>query len=495
MSWVSCAEGNQNMYKILKADKDTYITNRVIDGQRKVNANVGEAGSLDLYKIFGQTFSGSIPNVELSRLLIHFDLTEIQNLTTAGKIDVTNSSFFAKLVLFDVYGGQTTPENYRVVIDPLSASFHEGRGKDVSLYSDLDTANFLSSSTIPWISGGCSFSSSSACDFLTGFSSAQDFLFDENLSIDVTAILSATLTRQIPDEGFRIAFDQTLENDAFTYFVKRFASRHAYDPNKHPQLIIGFDDSIQDDTQRLSFDDTGVLFLYNHHAGALANLVSSSVAITGSNSLILRLETEISGGFASYNFGAGQHGQTIGIYSSSVNISSNDAVITQKLLQSSSISFIPIWSSLDGTIAYLTGSRISIWPAAASNNISSNNHFTVTTINLKNSHRNDEKVTVRTNIFDTNDPKIIAKRLPIILPSLVIRDVHYAVRDVADNLYRIDFDTVKNSTRLSSDVDGMYFRLDMTNLLPNKSYVIDILITSDDDNLYQNVSPVFTIHK
>ena len=68
------------MYKILKADKDTYITNRIIDNTSKTQSNVGVAATLDLFKIYGHSYSGSTPNTELSRLLIHFDLSEIQDL-------------------------------------------------------------------------------------------------------------------------------------------------------------------------------------------------------------------------------------------------------------------------------------------------------------------------------------------------------------------------------------------------------------------------------
>ena len=43
------------MYRILTASKDTYITNKIIDNSfRASDANVGEAGTLDLFKLYDE---------------------------------------------------------------------------------------------------------------------------------------------------------------------------------------------------------------------------------------------------------------------------------------------------------------------------------------------------------------------------------------------------------------------------------------------------------
>ena len=106
------------MFRILKADKDTYITNKYIDGIPAVSGNVGIAGSLDLFKLYGITIvtSGSekIPQYELTRALIHFDLNPLQDLYDEGKVDLNHSKFKCFLNLKDVYGGQTTPNNFTI---------------------------------------------------------------------------------------------------------------------------------------------------------------------------------------------------------------------------------------------------------------------------------------------------------------------------------------------------------------------------------------------
>ena len=62
------------MHRILTASKDTYITNKIInDSFRATDANVGNAGSLDLFKLYNEnTLSGEPSPIEISRLLIKF---------------------------------------------------------------------------------------------------------------------------------------------------------------------------------------------------------------------------------------------------------------------------------------------------------------------------------------------------------------------------------------------------------------------------------------
>ena len=61
------------------ASSDTYITDKIIDGIIRVeDANVGRAGTLDLFKLWGETkLNNSGSQNELSRLLIKFDYQKI----------------------------------------------------------------------------------------------------------------------------------------------------------------------------------------------------------------------------------------------------------------------------------------------------------------------------------------------------------------------------------------------------------------------------------
>lgn len=503
------------MYKVLKPNKDAYITNRVIKGERATSANVGSAGSLDLFKLYGFTSSGSSPNTELSRLLIKFDLDPLRTLVAAGCIDTSNASFNCSLRLFDVYGGQTTPNNFTAALYPLSRSFDEGLGRDVVFYGDSDVCNFLSGSLTQgaWLLSGCGLGGGlpGTCDYITastsisqGASLKQTQLFstgEEDLNIDVTTIVSATLAGLLPDSGFRISFDSSIESDTHSYFVKRFASRTAYNETKRPELVVKYDSSVQDDSLALNFDSpNSVLVLYNYANHRAAHLLSGSslTPVTGSNCIILKLKTEISGGCYNLLFTGSQHRNGInfvtGVYSASFNIPSTDLTLAAKLAVSGSVKFTPIWGSIDGTVAYLTGTVLTANPATRSSTTLEPKRYTITVTNVQPVYRSDEEVTLRINVFDKSSP-VRAVKLPIETPSLVFRDVHYQVRDAITSDIKIPFDITHNSTRLSSDGTGMFFKLDVSNLTKNRSYVIDVMTSAGNNSqIYKDVSPIFRVN-
>lgn len=636
------------MYKVLRPIKDTYITDRYVNGVSQTSCNVGSAGSLDLFKLYGYTTttSGSysngiltssiVNNTELSRLLIQFDLDPLRKLIAAGAVDPGNSSFSCKLCLYDVYGGQPTPNNFNVAVYPLSASFDEGLGKDVVFYSDQDTCNWLTSSaaTGSWVVTGCGFGgdASISCDYITtlsGSSLAATQFFSkgtEDLCVDVTTIVSATLAGSLPDVGLRISFDAPTEANQYTYFVKRFASHTAYNDDKHPKLIVRYDDSIQDDTDNFYLDSTNYLFLYNYERSSPANLtsgssltpiigldclqlslvgefpsvvpqvvsgsivlepegpfvfVSSNVTFTGIytgslngsgsviNTLVVGSITGtipssaidvpsgsftlsdgitaaldgttyftgtiqgvsgadfyeltgtytpqpasgtflfsgtyeasstlgqvpwIGGPFSASQFFLGNNPQT-GIYSASVHVASTDPSLLPQWQFSGSVTVLPIWESLDGTFPYLTGSAIKLFAPQRGTQSIVPKRLVVTVLNVEDSIGPYEETILRVNIFDYTAPYVIAAlRLPVELPGIVIRDVHYQVRDVKTDLPAIPFDLETNSTRVSNDSASMYFRLDSSSLTRGRTYVIDVLVvTGNNKQLYKAASPAFRV--
>ncbi len=508
------------MYKILKADKDAYITNRFIkiasSGSFRTGSNVGSAGTLDLFKLYGVTFTDNdpdLPNLELSRLLIHFDLQPLKDMVYSGTINVNHGTFNCSLKLFDVYGGQTTPANFDVSLYPLSKSFDEGAGRDVVYYSDYDACNFSSASiNVQWeLSGsGKGGGAEIICDYITasaklGGSSlevTQHFKTgEEDLTVNVTKIVSATIAGILPDSGFRLSLKQNLEDDKFSYFVKRFASRTAYDSSKHPRLIVKYDDSIQDDIQNLRFDQNSTIFLRNYQYGEPSNITSgsTSTSITGSNSLLLKLVTAVSGnGNYSLIFTGSQHFDGLnyytGTYSASFTIPQTNQTLYKELQYSGSVVFTPIWLSLDASVAYFTGSKITIYPPQRSNSNIDFKNYVVTTSGIQDLYRSDENIFIRVNVFDYTSPIIKLVKKPVELSGIVIRKAYYQVRDISTNEIILGFDEIYGSTKISSDFDGMYFKLDTSNLVKERSYVIDImLVLGGTKKIFKSVSNVFKI--
>jgi hypothetical protein len=483
------------MFKIIKPTKDAYINSRVVKNERVYGSNTGGAGSLDLFKLYDYTSSGSVPNLELSRLLLQFDLSSLSNISS-------KLNFNCQLQLFDVYGGQPTPDNFTITINPLSRSFDEGKGRDVVFYADNDVCNFNSGSRAQgaWLVSGCGLGGGSkqTVDFITAssdsgvtFTATQTFVEGtEDLNVDVTSIVSATLSNELPNSGFRIAFSDSIEQDDRTYFVKRFASRTAYNAHKHPRLIVKYDDSIQDDTLNLVLDDNNTIFYRNYVNRSLKNLSSASVDVTGSNCIKLKLSTQISGGFYELTFNGSQHSQ--GLYSATFSVDSTNVNVSKKLTESGSISFTPIWSSLDNTVTFSTGSAITFYKSNDPTKIIDDASLTISVLGLQQTHYNEQTV-IRVNIFDSSKA-LFATRIPVSKPGLVIRDVHYQIRDHINNVIIVPFDIATNSTRLSSDNKGMYFVFDPTNLTLGQSYVVDILINdSNGTKTYSNASPPFVL--
>lgn len=500
------------MLKIIKTEKDAYITNKIVQGKRKTTANVGAAGTLDLFKLHGLSFSGSTPNTELSRILIHFDLEGLKTLVQQGKIDVNDSSFWCELRLKDVYGGQPTPVDFNVSIFPLSASFDEGIGRDVSYYSDGDVCNWLTSSKgTTWVTAGCGMScdaQSSPGDYITSSINigstevTQRFLKGtEDLVVDVTAIVSATISGEIPDRGFRISFKDDLETNNETYFVKRFASKDAFDESKHPVIVVGFDDSISDDSQNLTFDTNCKLSLYNYVGGELSNLISGSslTPITGDNCLNLKLSTQVSGGYYDLYFTGSQFSYgtspVTGTYQSQIFVPSNDAVIKAKIALSGSVEFTPSWMSLDGTVTYYTGEVVTVSTPSRSGSRGLKK-YSVSVYDTKSTYKEDEEVYVRVNIFDQTSPIIKLVKVPVELKGIVLKNVYYQIRDAITGETVVPFDEVKNSTRVSSDSFGMFFKFYTSGLVVGRTYTIDLMIKhSGTIEKFLNVSPTFRIER
>jgi len=495
------------MYRILSASKDAYITDKIINNSfRATDANVGQAGTLDLFKIYNETkLSGDdTAQTEISRILLKFDINEISQMQTNAKIDINDENFKCFVSLSDVYGGQTTPSNFHLILFPLAKNFDEGSGYDVSSFRDIGTVNFYTSSQASgtatlWDEPGAKASGSlgdSNIDIIVSgslsgpagtstysLSPSQYFSSgEENLLIDVTRIVSGTVSGQIPDYGFLVAFSGSYENNQKSYFVKRFASRNSSNTAIRPKLIVKYDDSLQDNHEDFIFDSTGSLYLNNFHFGTPANIISgeSATELTGENPLVLKIVT----GSFKKTFDVSQALRGInrltGVYSSSFAISSfstesiNGDSLKKHVETSGSIIFDEVWSSSDETITYLSSSlKIVKNTRSAFNNFQQNLLVTVT--NLRDVYKRNDVIKIRV-FSEDRDRSISYTKLPIEKKSQIYHQMYYRVRDFQSGDVIIDFDTTDGSTRLSTDSSGMYFEFYVDSLPRGRTYVFDFLV-------------------
>lgn len=510
------------MYRILSASKDTYITDKIINRERCETSNVGQAATLDLFKLYDVTpvLSGTTPVsgvIELSRLLLQFDLEPLQNITSSF-LNVNDPSFQAVLSLKDVYGGQITPSNYSIRLIPLSKSWDEGRGFDVVAFRDLDIANFLTASIINggadvWYGPGASASGAlgdANIDIIVSGnlgSGLQDLTVtnafprgDENLLCDVTTLVSATMAGQIPNYGWRLSFVDSQEQDSTTRFVKRFGSRQAKNPELHPQLIIKYNDQIQDDMGNTLFNISQSLFTYNRVNGVYQNYFSGSTEITGSDCLLFNLYGQkyityytssfslshsasinhltrslyqITQSYTGSQFLIGSLPQP-GIYSANVNFNTIDNITLKDFLTGSSQQeFTYAWTSLDSTVTYATGKTLYKLPQGFRSNAEDRN-WVVNITNLKREYKSTEQARLRIFALDY-DTEQTASRLPLQPQSVIFENLKWRLINAYSRKVIIPFDML--ATLCSYDSEGMYFDIWMEDLAMGEVYEIELMIT------------------
>jgi len=216
--------------------------------------------------------------IELSRILISFDL---DNLSEYATLDTTDDDFKATLRLFDILDGQMAPTNFNVEIFPLAKTFTEGIGRDTGAFNDLDICNFVTSSysstPVPWGDVGANAKGNVGTPDIDVYASMSDGAggFDqlyvtkefiegtESFTFDVTDIIKAMINGDIANHGFRISFSELEEQDGKTYFLKRFASRHVLNQYLKPRLSISWNDSFRDNSKNTIFDASSTLIFQN----------------------------------------------------------------------------------------------------------------------------------------------------------------------------------------------------------------------------------------
>jgi hypothetical protein len=528
------------MYRILKADKDAYVTNKIIISSKpslssSTDANVGQAGTIDLFKLYNVTpvVSGT-SGIELSRGIIHFVLDELRTLT-GSVLDITDPSFKCYVSMKNVYGGQTVPSNYTLSLFPLAKDWSEGRGFDVIGYRDLDAVNWYTASLDPnivtWTSGGIFYgndNSDTDADYYVSYSSSLGYVplectqsfarGDEDLFIDVTPAIKLVLTGAIPDYGFRLSFTGSQESDNVTRFVKRFSTRQSRNTNLHPALVVKYDDSFFDNQAQAYFDYGNKVGIYYSPFGNPTNFISGSTQIVGSGSLVLDLVASkseyvtattysishqanisylssswvyFSASFTGSQITLGTNNQT-GSYYADVYISSNAPGLSNvRNSVDGTVDFVPTWRSLDNTVIFARQPSLVLNPLGGLSSMVSSRNYGVNITNLKESYIADDTTKLQVFVYDY-DPTLKSFYLPYKAQPKIFPSMHWRLIDPFSKEILIPFDDV--GTKLSADGEGMYFTLYMQDLPINKPLEIQFLIKENNEAyLIENQRFVFKV--
>lgn len=210
----------------LYPSKDTWITSYRSLGAPRTGSNFGASEILWTFKHLETGSSAS-----LGRMLSLFDVSSVSSLSAS------NPTY--QLVMRDARHCGRLPSSFDLQVHPMSSSWDEGRGLDEDGFYDLGYANWdKPKSDVFWTSPGGDFYPGmySTCHFDAG---------NEDLSVDVTSIVSAWLTGSIPNNGFMIRVSSSQETNGTDYFVKKFHARNTNFLDRRPHLEARWDDSIQ----------------------------------------------------------------------------------------------------------------------------------------------------------------------------------------------------------------------------------------------------------
>jgi len=502
------------MYLALSASKDAYITNKIIGSSfRAIDANLGQAGTLDLFKLYDENkITGETNPIEISRILIKFDYSSLANIINT-KVNINDPTFKCELVLKDVYGGQPTPTNFKLIVFPLSRSFDEGVGRDVIGFRDIDVCNFLTASVSSgqvekWYITGADKQGLLGSNDIDIISSGnlnngngivnlwKEQLFtsgEEDLRVDITDIVSGTLAGLIPDYGFRISFSGSQETDEFTRFVKRFTSRNATNVGKRPNIVVTYNDLVRDNHNNFFFNESGSLLLSNNIRGIPRNILSGSLLtpVTGTNCMILKLS---SGSFIKqFNVSQLSYGQNFitGSYKADVLINSyENTSIFNRLISEESIELTEIWGSKDGSVGYYTGSLTAYRPNTDQYNVDLE-RITISMTNMRTSYSSSEQYRFRIFIEDITR-QFISKKLPYENKGIFVEEIYYQVRDTDLNEVIVPFHNP--GTAVSNDSSSHYFDFNMTSLPRGRTYTFDFKILREGSEVvFKDVAAKFRV--
>lgn len=502
------------MYRILTASADAYITDKIIYGSRSIDSNTGLAATIDIFKLYDETYlSGTQNPIELSRGLIKFDYNKLLSLT-GTILSPSGSNFKAYLHLKNVNGGQMLPSNFTLQANPLAKAWDEGIGTDIISFKDMDSVNWLTASRNPslslWTVSGAFQTGSigDVCDYYTSgnigvgsqsLSVTQSFgIGTEDLFMDVSHLVSASIWGNLPNHGFRIAFSPSQETDQITRFVKRFGSRNANNPEFHPHLIVKYNgDILADDTSFATFNTTNRFYLFNEIKGINRNLISGSAGteVTGNN--CLRVELVASNSYQYYATSWSQaHSQSItfltksinfysgvfsgsqtsfgtlfqtGVYYTDVNLNTFTDTTLNTFVSGVDYeqSFQILWKSADNTVLFTSGVFVKFTNHGTQNNSFDPRNYVINITNLKEFYSQNEQSRLRVFIQDW-EFNFTTLRLPKQATSKIFKNMYWQLIDAYSRKIIIPFDEV--GTKMSSDGFGMFFDFWFSDLEKNRVY-------------------------
>ena len=442
------------------ASKDSTITNAYKSNltTRATTANMGESDSLEVFSIYGQASESSL---ELSRILLDFPIDEIKKDRENQIIPLKGKVNFV-LKLDNATHPFSLPKNYHLNVNALAKSWDEGQGLDMETYRDTGPVNWLSASANEsWTNEGGDIYNTP--EFKQYFQEGT-----EKLQIDITELVENWLDESLPSYGLMVKLSSSLENEERSYYTKKFFSKSSEFFFKKPWIEARFDASVKDDRGKFYMyspfipeeENYNTIYLYNKYRGNLYDLPT-----VGQGDIYVRLypninlplpaplpmldsETVVTGSWVS-----------TGIYKANVAINTTYDTIYD------------VWFDTSET-AIGSGGPIAVLNPDESSTFTKDG-FVVNIKNLKQKYYAGETARLHLYIRSAQWNPNSYTSLNTTAENQIVDDMYYKIYRIADGYEAIPYGTGSNHhTRLSFDVNGNYFDLDMKNLEPGYSYGI-----------------------
>ena len=238
------------MYHFVTASKDATIYLQ----QPKQNTGFDEI--LEVSKVY----YGNLKDV--SRSLIHFNTTELSSSIASG--DVTMSS--AELIIHECESSEI-PTNYSIYAYAVSQSWDMGIGTRFDEISTEGVTWNKRNTNTSWLPGSASLESSGSFNgkggmWYTGSYASQSFNYESSdINMNIITPLTAWISGSLPNNGFILKHDSSLENNTTDYGQLKFFSKET-NTIYQPKVRIGWDDSVFNtgSLTALTSDDIHVTF-------------------------------------------------------------------------------------------------------------------------------------------------------------------------------------------------------------------------------------------
>jgi len=512
------------------AVKDSTISNafKANLSTRATGSNMGLSDILEVFSIYGQAFTSSVEN---SRVLLDFPVEgtaagEIKGDRTAGTIPVSGSvNFYLKL--HNAKHSQTLPVAPKFNIAALSQSWTEGTGLDMEEYRHEGAGNWFDRETATaWDEPGGLFHTAAyvAASNMPLYDTTLTNGYDD-IEVEITSLVEEWIAGTKPNYGLAVyltasqeAYNSNssglnnltstgllhnLEGAKESYFTKKFFGRGSEFFFKRPVIEARWNSSLKDDRSNFYYSSSLVdgpsnlntLYLYNYARGQLQNIPAlaadnyiyvqifsgsdNNTAPTGSAVDLCPVKqgsiwttatndlTYVTGGL-----------HETGIYTASVCMTAAATPLTK---------LYDIWQTAAGLQLH-TGS---ILP----NSLNLNSDYPMpkyysSITNLKPTYNQSETARFRLYTRDENWSPTIYTVAKAAAQSGVIESAYFKVFRVVDNLEVIPYGTGSDEyTKLSHDVSGNYFDLDISML--DIGYMYGIKFVYKVNDIYKEQPELF----